>query len=196
MAQCGSALTTSREREDYFVWPTSWVLADCSAKGSDHLRQPRGGGRKAAGDIRTLVVGLNPGYCEMQVGQYFVGEAGRVLRTSRRWYPFWSNVGEPGHVLISNIVKLSTPSQKELRRSPGVTDCIGGCFLAEVAGLPHLEKIYVLGMGAWDLFNEFVRPVESGVEVYCLPHPSFSWVRSEVDFVRDLNERLATPRLG
>jgi hypothetical protein len=129
----------------------------------------------------------------MKLAEYFVGPAGRYLRTNARWEPFWHGVGQADHVMVTNIVKFFTRREAGLEGDPDVPDCIRRCFLAEVHALPNLERVYIFGNRAWTLFKDYASAESEGLPIYRLRHPSFSWVASAEVFDHDLQERLGKP---
>jgi hypothetical protein len=84
-------------RQDYFTWPEQWTLRSCGASG---------------------------GYREMKLAEYFVGPAGRYLRTNARWKPSWDALGPADRVMVTNIVKFFTRREAGLEGDPHVPDCI------------------------------------------------------------------------
>lgn len=164
-------------REDYFVWPIGWSLRSCNSADPGHLRAPKSVGPKDPAGIRSLIVGLNPGAEELEDGRFFVGRAGKFLR-SHDFDLLWDKAGSPKETLVTNIVKLSTPRESDLSPSETMTMCVRGCFLAEVCALPSLEQIFLLGQKAQGLFRTLVLPGltdHRGLTIYDIRHPSLAW---------------------
>lgn len=185
----------------FFCWPSSWTLPSCGGCRAG-LRQPNNKcDHKRVSEIKTVLVGLNPGMEEARQGRYFVGSAGQWLRSDKYEY-LWTWLKDADEVLVTNIVKIMSPTAQALKRkgSRKIRECVRRCFMSELRQLPNLQKIVILGDITFKYFKglSFIEVSEfdqkkDDIRVFKLRHPSYCWTVHDLEGA--LKKGLSSPEL-